>query len=97
MSSNVFVDIDGTICRTPGTEYGNAVPIPERIDAINAMYEAGDRITYWTARGTISGLDYGPLTRAQLQAWGCKYHDVQFHKPVFDLYICDKVKNVADL
>lgn len=94
---NVWVDIDGTICDTPGIEYAHAVPIQERIDKFNAMYEAGDLITYWTARGTLSGIDYSALTRAQLQAWGCKYHDVQFHKPVFDLYICDKVKNVTDI
>lgn len=97
MSSNVFVDIDGTICETKGTAYESAVPIPDRIDKFNAMYDSGDRVTYWTARGTLSGIDYSSLTRKQLQEWGCKYHDLQFHKPVFDLYICDKVKNVADL
>jgi len=93
---NIFVDIDGTICETPGVEYTNAKPLPERIDKINTMYDRGHRITYWTGRGTLSGKDYSALTRNQLQTWGCKYHEVMFHKPVFDLYICDKVQNIKN-
>ena len=93
---NVFVDIDGTIADTPGIEYDKATPIAERIAKINAMYDRGDRITYWTARGTLSGKDFGELTREQLQAWGCKYHAVIFGKPAFDLFIDDKVMNARD-
>lgn len=94
---NVFVDIDGTICQTPGIGYADAVPIPERIDKINAMYEDGHNITYWTARGTVSGIDHSALTCRQLREWGCKYHDLRFGKPAFELYICDRVRNVKDL
>lgn len=94
---NVFVDIDGTICETNGLEYDRAVPLHDRIEKINSLYDAGNRVTYWTARGSMSGIDHGRLTRRQLQEWGCKYHDLQFGKPVFDIYICDRVKNVKDL
>lgn len=94
---NIFVDIDGTICRTQGTEYNYAEPIDENIDIINEMFDKGERITYWTARGTVSGTDFSELTRYQLQMWGCKYHDLLFGKPGYDLLICDKVVNIKDL
>ena len=48
------VDIDGTIC-TPGpTEemrYEQALPIQDRIDKINKLYDEGHTIVYLTARG----------------------------------------------
>lgn len=93
----IYVDIDGTICDTQGVEYADAKPIQERIGAINDLYKKGNTIIYWTARGTLSGIDYGPLTRRQLQEWGCLYHGLQFGKPVFDLYICDKALNANDM
>ncbi len=94
---NIFVDIDGTICRTQGTEYNYAEPIDKNIDIINEMFDKGERITYWTARGTVLGTDFSELTRYQLQTWGCKYHELRFGKPAYDLLICDKVVNIKDL
>ena len=48
------VDIDGTIC-TPGktedTRYTEALPIQDRIDKINKLYDEGHTIVYLTARG----------------------------------------------
>ena len=93
----IYVDIDGTIAETPGIEYELATPIEERISKINAMYDRGDRIIYWTARGTVSKRDFSDLTERQLREWGCKYHALMFGKPLFDLYICDRVMNVRDL
>ena len=50
------VDIDGTIC-TPGpTEemrYEQAMPIQDRIDKINKLYDEGHTIVYLTARGMV--------------------------------------------
>lgn len=89
---NVFVDIDNTICITgegPG-KYEASTPIPEMIATLNAMYEKGNRITYWTARGGASGIDYTSLTQSQLTAWGCKYHELRMGKPSYDLLIDDK-------
>ena len=93
----VYVDIDGTIAETQGLEYHGAVPIKERIDKINAMYDRGDKVFYWTARGSVTGKDFRNITELQLQAWGCKHHGLIMGKPAFDLYICDKVMNVLDL
>jgi CMP-N,N'-diacetyllegionaminic acid synthase len=95
---NVYVDIDGTICtQIPGGNYADAVPRPDKIAKINARYDAGDHITYWTARGTVTGIDWREVTEAQLQAWGVKYHVLMFGKPAYDLFICDRVLNVEDL
>jgi mannose-6-phosphate isomerase-like protein (cupin superfamily) len=95
-----FVDIDGTICNTDSscadtmTKYKNATPILERISEVNKLYDAGNTITYWTARGGHSGLDLQDLTKEQLSLWGCKYHYILFGKPSYDLYIDDKSQNV---
>ena len=89
---NLYIDIDNTICITNDgpNKYENAIPIKERIDDINRLYEEGKQITYWTARGRISGIDYTDLTKMQLVEWGCKYHYLDMSKPSYDLFIDDK-------
>lgn len=94
---NLYVDIDGTICNTPeGVEdkYLHSTPIPERIAEVNALYNAGHHITYWTARGSASGLDFTELTKKQLKYWGCLYHELKMGKPSYDLCIDDKSRDV---
>ena len=51
---NIYVDIDNTICETIGVEYEKATPIKHNIKKINLLYDKGNNITYWTARGTVS-------------------------------------------
>lgn len=90
---NLYIDIDNTICITNSSlsdKYEKAVPIMERIADINRLYTEGKHITYWTARGGSSGIDYTELTQKQLQAWGCKYHELKMNKPSYDLFIDDK-------
>ena len=91
----IFVDIDGTICSiTKDNNYILAEPYPDRIKEINKLYDDGAEITYWTARGQVSGRDWEALTIEQLDNWGAKYHYVLVgRKPHFDLYICDKSIN----
>ena len=43
-----------------------------------------------------SGLNWEDLTSKQLKEWNVKYHDVKFKKPLFDLFIDDKVMNSKD-
>jgi mannose-6-phosphate isomerase-like protein (cupin superfamily) len=94
------VDLDGTICvvdaacKNTVERYMAAKPIPERIQRVNRLYDEGNTITYWTARGSESGLDLEELTRAQLLQWGCKFHTLLLGKPVYDIYIDDKSHNV---
>lgn len=91
----IFVDIDETICFYLGErDYNLAKPLKERIEKINSLYEQGDEITYWTARGSVTGIDWYDVTKNQLAEWGCKYHHLSVgEKPAFDLYICDKAVN----
>ena len=93
----VYVDVDETICITPDDRnYANSVPIKKNIKKINKMYDNGDEIVYWTARGTVSGIDWTETTKRQLKEWGAKHHDVKLGKPHFDMYICDKSFNAID-
>lgn len=91
---NIYVDIDNTICRTDDTlksnKYKMSVPIQDKIDYINSLYEQGNIITYWTARGNSTGIDQTDLTKQQLDTWGCKYHTLIMGKPSYDLLIDDK-------
>ena len=87
----IYVDIDETICKSPeDRDYSKAVPIPNRIDKINGLYDQGDTIFYWTARGTVSGIDWREVTEKQFEEWGVKYHELHFGKPAYDLFIDDK-------
>ena len=100
----IMVDIDGTICQNrddlreeeldSAIHYKDVKPYLERIEMINELYDEGHNITYWTARGCVTGKDYYELTKDQLLNWGAKYHELQVgNKPFFDFYICDKSFN----
>lgn len=90
----VYVDIDETICETPeDRDYTKSRPILKNIEKINKLYDEGNTIVYWTARGSGSGLSWYDLTGAQLELWGAKYHEYKVGKPMYDLLICDKAMN----
>jgi hypothetical protein len=91
----IYVDIDETICYYAGDRnYENAIPYPERIKRINQLYNEGNEITYYTARGVTTGIDWRAITLAQLDKWGCRYHHLSmYEKPNYDLLICDKAIN----
>ena len=86
----IYVDIDHTICNTTGTDYAGSKPMPDRIEKINKLYDEGDTIVYWTARGSVTGIDHSELTKKQFKEWGVKYHELKFGKPPYDLFIDDK-------
>ena len=93
----IFVDIDETICISPDDRnYSLAKPIVENIKKINELYDNGDTIIYWTARGTGSGIDWSTTTAEQFADWGVKYHELRFGKPVYDIFIDDKNINSKD-
>jgi len=62
----------------------------ERIEKINTLYDEGHTIVYWTARGSLTGIDWRELTEKQLKEWGVKYHDLKLDKPYYNLFIDDK-------
>tara|TARA_R110000796_G_scaffold146299_2_gene263006 strand:+ start:1962 stop:2270 length:309 start_codon:yes stop_codon:yes gene_type:complete len=90
----IYVDIDETICEYKEKRaYPLAVPIYENIKKINDLYDKGNTIIYWTARGSTTGLDWTKLTTDQLHHWGAKFTDLKLKKPHYDLFICDKAIN----
>lgn len=89
-------DIDGTLCETPSTDYAAAVAIPEAIAAVNRLYDQGNRIVLFTARGTVTGIDWRPLTEGQLKGWGLRYHELVLGKPAADVYIDDRAIRASD-
>tara|TARA_R110002096_G_scaffold160563_1_gene326793 strand:+ start:48 stop:392 length:345 start_codon:yes stop_codon:yes gene_type:complete len=99
----VLVDIDETICFYPGErKYNLAVPNMENIAKINKLYDEGWDVIYWTARGSMSGVDFKEFTISQLDEWGCKYYDVitgtdKHPKPFYDMVIDDKAKRIEEL
>jgi len=96
-SKIIYVDIDGTIC-TIARPYSEVKPRYEQIEKINKLFDEGNQIVYYTARGASSGVDYSDLTEKQLKEWGCKYHTLRMnHKPDYDLFICDKSKRIEEI
>ena len=95
----IYVDIDETICFYKGKRnYPEAIPHKKNIAKINKLYEEGNYITYWTARGGNTGLDWSDLTQKQLKMWGCKHHNLIMNsKPPYDLLICDKTKRIEEI
>jgi uncharacterized HAD superfamily protein len=83
----IYVDIDGTICSI-SKPYSDAQPILKHIDKINKLYDDGNTIIYYTARGAATKVDYTELTKQQLKDWRCKFHD---------LFICDKSIRIEEL
>lgn len=94
------IDIDGTICtQTPdskGRAYNEAEPFIDKIALVNKLYDEGNKIIFFTARGSSSGVDWREFTKEQLAKWGVKYHELRFGKPNADFFIDDKAVNVKD-
>jgi hypothetical protein len=104
MISIYCIDIDNTICHTIGSDYVNAEPVYSRIDSINRLYDNGNTIKYFTARGMgrfndcsqLANNEFYQLTQNQLISWGCKYHSLILGKPSADFYIDDKNLNLLE-
>ena len=93
----IYIDIDDTICHSPNKpDYNISFPIIENIERANALYDEGHTVVYWTARGTVSGIDWREVTEQQFNDWGVKYHEIKFGKPYYDLFIDDKNMNAKD-
>jgi hypothetical protein len=90
-----IVDIDGTICTATNGDYPNAEPYLSRVEHFNMLYDAGNEIHYWTARGATTGKNWDELTLKQLSDWGVKYTSAKTGKPAYDMWIDDKAFNVG--
>jgi len=91
-------DLDNTLCITEESNYFNSIPLLDRIKIVNKLYDEGNIIIIYTARGMGSTNNnqikaiqkYYSLTETQLKNWGIQYHDLILGKPSGDYYIDDK-------
>jgi hypothetical protein len=89
-----YIDIDGTICTLVSNgDYSSAEPFMERIEEYNKLFEAGNEVVYWTARGATTGLDWTVVTKFQFKKWGVKHNKLKLGKPHYDVFIDDKSIN----
>ena len=93
----IYIDVDETICNSLNKpDYTNSTPIKENIQKANKLYDEGHTIVYWTARGTLTGINWEKTTLKQFKKWGVKFHDLKFGKPYYDLFIDDKNLNTKN-
>ncbi len=90
------LDIDGVLGRYADIKdmnqsYANNLPNHDVIEICNRLYDNGNKIVLYTARGTGSGIDWSQETEKQLKNWGLKYHKLYFGKPPATYYIDDKM------
>ena len=94
MKKIIAVDIDGVITLEDlGANFDKAFPNPEAIRLINKLYDEGNTIILWTARGKFKHKDVWSITKQQLHRWGVKYHILNIDKPTYDVIIDDKAFN----
>ena len=98
----IYVDVDGTVCDTPTYDgkniYYMSTPIEKNIKKINILYDEGNEIVYWSARGNTTKNDWTEFTRQQLKKWGAKFTRLEMNnKPSFDLLIDDKAISIDNL
>ena len=100
----IYVDIDETICHRESSidfgvthDYTKAQPIKENIEKINKLYDEGNTIVYWTARGSRKQIDWTELTTKQLNEWGAKYHELKVNKHFYDVFIEDKAFRIEEI
>jgi len=112
MSKIFAFDLDGTLCdRAENVEhlgpkkYLHCTPIQSMIDILNNLYEKGNIIYIYTARGMgqFKGdvnkvhVELYEITLQSLKEWGIKHHGLVMGKLHYDMLIDDKTINVEDI
>lgn len=91
-------DIDGVVALfRDELDYTNAQPNPEMIEIINRLYDYGNEIILFTARGYLTGIDWRDITQRQMNNWGVSYTELKFGKPAADFYIDDHSLTIEEL
>ena len=100
------VDIDGTICEhRDRPNFGKGKVFYNRIAKMNALFDHGHEVVYYTARGmgefgqdvTKANIKWYNYTHTQLMSWGCRFTQLIVGKYSGDVYIDDKALNSDDL
>ena len=83
----LIIDMDGTIC-TEERQYSRSLakPLPDAINSINQLFDAGHTIIIYSAR-TWAEFE---MTSHWLGKNGVKYHQLLLGKPVGDYWIDDR-------
>lgn len=91
-------DIDGVIATiVPNNDYSCASAMDDNIALINELFDDGNKIVLFTARGSMTGLDWQETTKHQLASWGVRYHELRFGKPAADYYVDDRMISIQEL
>jgi len=91
-------DVDGVIAQfREKLDYAEAEPNEKMIRIINQLYDCGNEIILFTARGYVTGIDWRETTQSQMKSWGVKYHELHTGKPNADYYIDDKMLSLEFL
>ena len=84
------IDIDGTLFDSEHPEYIVKSYKKEMIAKVNALYDSGNYIKLFTARGSGTGRSWVEHTNGQLKQYGVKFHELIFGKPFADYYVDDR-------
>jgi len=83
----VFVDLAGTLCTEEKTfERPLARPLAGAKEALNRIFDAGNTVVIWTARGW----EQYRMTEDWLRRHGFKYHQILMGKPIATVFIDDR-------
>jgi len=106
-SKIIAFDLDEVLCtrdekqKDPIKKYYSCMPIKKMIKVCNELYNSGNRIIIYTARGMTTQKGntndvYSKLynlTLNQINTWGIMYHQLVMGKIHYDLLIDDKAIN----
>lgn len=87
-------DLDKTIL--DGPDYYNSTPLPGTVEKINSLYDEGNTIIIYTARGATTGLNWYRVTKESLEKYGIKHHELRMGKLNYDVWVDDKAINNKD-
>lgn len=111
-SKLIAVDLDDTLCYRPSgiedlgqDKYKQCKPILDNIEYVNELYDAGNEIVIYTARGMYTfNMDVAKVyanlyesTCKQLQEWGIKYHRLIMGKQPYDFLLDDKALSLREM
>lgn len=84
---NYLIDIDGTITEDVPNEQPERMPLvepyPGAVARVNALYDAGDSVTFFTSRTE----EMRAITAEWLNRWGFRYHGLLMNKPRGGRYV----------
>ena len=95
----ICIDLDGTICRLrrPEQSYAEVEPMPDAVEKIRQLKNAGHYVIIHTARhmktcnGNVGQViaRQGLVTLQWLERHGIPYDEIHFGKPHADVYLDD--------